>query len=275
MAVAALIATAGATNGTLFGRRAHGLAGGDRAVSSSARPSVAARQARGPARHGGPRPRSRRIRRPLRDRLGRKCMLARRVPARRARRLSAASEDGRLLSDRSARNRGDRDRARILRRRHAPQRSQTFGAIVGMTLLAVMLTSSGNGKADGRNAFPPAESGLPDPFQLDQRLVSQVGQTRSCRVGGAPGPGVSSGVASVSATARRSPPIRTAAARIRRRSKPHCVLLDFSSWYAAARRSRGRRRRRTDSSRRGCGDRCRGWWRDYRDSCRFGTPSRS
>ena len=52
MAVAALIATAGATNGTLFGAGGpDSLAGGDPAVSSSSRPSLAARQARRPARH--------------------------------------------------------------------------------------------------------------------------------------------------------------------------------------------------------------------------------
>ena len=125
MAVAALIATAGATNGTLFGAaRPDGLAGEDRAVSSSARPQLAARQARRPARHRDRRPRARELPRSLRDRVGRERLLARRLPARRARGLPAAVGDGRLGRDRPDRDGGDRDRARILRRRHAPQRSR-------------------------------------------------------------------------------------------------------------------------------------------------------
>ena len=121
MAVAALIATAGATNGTLFGSAS--------LTASLAEigqfppllgPSLTTRQARGPARHRNPHPRSRELRRPLGNRLGRKRMLARRVPARRTRRLSAAIGDGRLRGDRPARNCGDRGGSRILRRRLAP-----------------------------------------------------------------------------------------------------------------------------------------------------------
>ena len=125
MAVAALIATAGATNGTLFGS-----AGLTASLSEIGQfpPILGTRSRLG--KHGGllvtasPRPRPRELRRPLRHRLGRECLLARRLPARRARRLPAAVGDGRLGRDRAARDGGDRGRARILRGRHAPQRSR-------------------------------------------------------------------------------------------------------------------------------------------------------
>ena len=97
MAVAALIATAGATNGTLFGSASLTAS---LAELGQFPPLLGPRSRLG--KHGGllvtavlaPRPRE--LRRPLRDRLGRKCVLARRLPARRDRRLPAASEDGRI-----------------------------------------------------------------------------------------------------------------------------------------------------------------------------------
>ena len=116
-----------------------GLAGGARAVSSAARPALAARQARRPARHRDPRARARELRRPLRDRLGRQRLLARRLPARRARRLPAAVGDGRLGAVVLL---GMAATAVVLgffavdTLRNAPE---TFAAIVAMTLLAVVL----------------------------------------------------------------------------------------------------------------------------------------
>ncbi|HET6171960.1 MAG TPA: APC family permease [Gaiellales bacterium] len=125
MAVAALIATAGATNGTLFGSVGlSGLSLGDRAVSSVSRHPLAARPAWRPARHLSPHPCACQPRRPFCHRLGRECLLARRVPACRARGLPAAVGDGRLGRDRPAGDGRDGDRAWILRGRFAPQRSR-------------------------------------------------------------------------------------------------------------------------------------------------------
>ena len=105
MAVAALLATAGATNGTLFG--SVGLTSSLAEIGQFP-PILGTRsrfgKTRGPAGHGGPHPRAREPRRPLRHRLGRQRVLARRVPARRRRRLPAAIGDGRVRRDRAGRD---------------------------------------------------------------------------------------------------------------------------------------------------------------------------
>ena len=141
MAVAALIATAGATNGTLFGSASLTAF---LAELGQFPPLLGTRSRLG--KHGGLLVTSilalvlAELRRPLRDRLGRKCVLACRLLARRARRLPAASQHGGVRRNRSARDRGDRNRARILRHRPAPQRSRDLrAAIVAMTVLAVVL----------------------------------------------------------------------------------------------------------------------------------------
>ena len=93
MAIAALIATAGATNGTLFG--AAGLTASLAEIGQF--PPLLGRARLGP--HGGlivtgvARTRPRELPRPLRHRLGRERLLARRLPARRARGLPAAVGD--------------------------------------------------------------------------------------------------------------------------------------------------------------------------------------
>jgi amino acid transporter len=121
MAVAALIATAGATNGTLFG--AKGLTASLAEIGQFP-PLLAARQTRRPARHRRTRAHPRKPRRPLRDRLRRQRLLARGLPARRVRRLPTPLRDRRLSRSRPCRNGGDRHRARIFRRRHAPKRTR-------------------------------------------------------------------------------------------------------------------------------------------------------
>ena len=125
MAIAALLATSSSVNATLYasGGLTSMLAGAGQFPPFFGT-RLAARRARGHADHGRDRARGEQPRRPLRDRVGGECVLARDLPARRRRRLPAARGHGRERRDRARRDRGDGCRPRLLRRRHASQRSR-------------------------------------------------------------------------------------------------------------------------------------------------------
>ena len=125
MAIAALLATSSSVNATLYasGGLTKMLAGVGQFPPFFG-PRLAARRACGHADHGRDRARGQQPRRPLRDRVGGERLLARDLPPRRRRRLPAARGHGRERRDRARRDRGDGCRPRLLRRRHAAQRSR-------------------------------------------------------------------------------------------------------------------------------------------------------